>query len=185
MNRCVWATVMAVLGVVLNVPALARPATFRFDFGPGPVGEGMTRVVPEMIYSESAGFGFEPGASIKAVDRAGGDPVTGDFCTANEPFFFSVAVPDEGNHRVTVALGDREAESVMTIKAELRRLMVGEVRTAPGEFEKVTFIVNTRTPKIAAVGDRDWRGPSQGAARDDAGGVGGVHRPQRHEQAVL
>jgi len=31
--------------------------------------------------------------------------------------------------------------------------MVQEVRTAPGQFEKVTFVVNTRTPKIAAVGD--------------------------------
>jgi lysophospholipase L1-like esterase len=151
-NRWVWVAVLVSLGV-LSAPILARPATFRFDFGPGPVGDGMTRVLPEMIYSDAAGFGFESGGSIMAVDRGGDDPVTGDFCTAKEPFFFSVAVPDEGNYRVTVTLGDRQAESVTTIKAELRRLMIQEVRTTPGQFEKVTFIVNTRTPKIAAVGD--------------------------------
>jgi len=145
-NRWVW---VAVLGGV----AFAQPATHRYDFGPGPVGEGMKRVLPEMIYSDAAGFGFELGASVTAVDRGGDDPVTGDFCTAKEPFFFSVAVPEEGNYRVTVTLGDRQAESVTTIKAELRRLMVQEVHATPGQFEKVSFIVNTRTAKIVAVGD--------------------------------
>jgi len=44
---------------------------------------------------------------------------------AKPPFYFSVAVPEEGNYRVTVMLGDRDAESVTTVKAELRRLMYG------------------------------------------------------------
>jgi lysophospholipase L1-like esterase len=151
LNRYVWIVSLITLGVTLNVPALAQPATFRLDFGPGRVGDGMTRVLPDMVYSAAAGFGFEPGASITAVDRGGDDPVTGDFCAAQEPFFFSVAMPEEGNYRVTVTLGDRQAESITTIKAELRRLMVQEVRTAPGQPARVTFIVNTRTPKIAAV----------------------------------
>jgi lysophospholipase L1-like esterase len=148
-----FGAVAVVLGMIVSVPALAQPAMFRFDFGPGPVGDAMTRVLPEMIYSDAVGFGFEPGGAIAGVDRGGDDPVTGDFCTAQKPFFFSVAVPEEGNYRVTVTLGDRQAEAVTTIKAELRRLMVEKVRTAPGEFRRVTFIVNTRTPKIAAVGD--------------------------------
>lgn len=152
LNRCVL-VVVAVVGVLVCASVLAQPPALRFDFGPGPVGGGMTRVVPETIYNDSAGFGFEPGASITGVDRGGDDPVTRDFCTAQEPFFFSVVVPEEGNYRVTVTLGDRQAESVTTIKAELRRLMVQEVRTRPGRFERVTFIVNTRTPKIVAVGD--------------------------------
>jgi lysophospholipase L1-like esterase len=152
LNRCSWVAVLMSLAV-LGVPAFGQPAAFRFDFGPGPVASGMTRVLPEMIYSEAAGFGFEPEIPIKAVDRGGDDPVKGDFCTADRSFFFSVAVPEEGNCRVTVTLGDRQAESVTTIKAELRRLMVEKVRTVPGEFTKVSFIVNTRTPKIAKVGD--------------------------------
>jgi hypothetical protein len=127
LNRWVWVAVLVVFGA-MSATISAQPATSRFDFGPGPVGDGMTRVLPEMIYSDATGFGFEPGVSITAVDRGGDDPVTRDFCTAKEPFFFSVAVPQEGNYRVTVTLGDRQAESVTTIKAELRRLMVQEVR---------------------------------------------------------
>jgi len=152
-NRRVWAVVRVVLGTVYAVSAVAQPKTFKFDFGSGAVAEGMTQVLPEMIYSESAGFGLERGALVKAVDRAGGDPVTRDFGTAGGPFFFSVAVPGEGNYRVTVMLGDREAESVTTIKAELRRRMVEAIPTAPGPFQTVSFIVNTRTPKIVAIGD--------------------------------
>jgi len=126
----------------------AQPAGFRFDFGPGPAADGMTRVAPGMAYNESAGFGFEPGPAIEGVDR-GGDPVAGDLCTAAEPFCFSVAVPEEGNYRVTVTLGDRQGESATTIRAELRRLMVEEARTASGEIKTVSFVVNTRTPAIA------------------------------------
>jgi len=153
LNRGAWVAVLMLVEAVLSASISARPKTLRFDFGPGPVAEGMTQVLPETIYNESAGFGFEQGTSVKAVDRAGGDPVTRDFCTADGPFFFSAAVPEEGNYRVTVTLGDREAESVTTIKAELRRLMVEEVRIAPGKFQTVSFIVNTRTPKITATGD--------------------------------
>ncbi|HUR58060.1 MAG TPA: rhamnogalacturonan acetylesterase, partial [Opitutaceae bacterium] len=43
--------------------------------------------------------------------------------------------------------------SITTIKAELRRLMAERISTKPGELRKVTFIVNTRTPAIAATGD--------------------------------
>jgi lysophospholipase L1-like esterase len=137
-------------GVMWGAAASAQPAVLKFDFGPGPAGDGMTRVLPETVYSDAAGFGFDPGAVIEGVDH-GGDPMTGDFCTAKEPFFFSVAMPQEGNYRVTVTLGDSQGESVATIKAELRRLMVEEVRTTPGKVATVSFVVNTRTPKIGAV----------------------------------
>jgi lysophospholipase L1-like esterase len=123
----------------------------RFDFGSGPVASGYTQVRPDMAYSRERGFGFEPGAAIVAVDR-GGDPLRGDFITSAAPFCFSVRVPTEGNYRVTVTLGDAAGTSTTTIKAELRRLMVEKVQTASGKFERVSFIVNTRTPKIAGAG---------------------------------
>ena len=106
LNRGLRVLVLTLVGAVLSTATVAQPRTSKFDFGPGPVGDGLRRVLPETIYSDAAGFGFEPGVSVKAVDRGGDDPVTGDFCTANEPFFFSVAVPQEGNYRVTVTLGD-------------------------------------------------------------------------------
>ena len=67
------------------------------------------------------------------------------------PKLFSVAVP-EGNYRVTLRLGDEKIATDTTIKAEARRLMLKDVRTAPGEFFERSFLVNVRTPAIAAGG---------------------------------
>ena len=72
---------------------------------------------------------------------------------ANPPFYFSVRVPEEGNYKVTVQLGDPAAASVTTVKAELRRLMLERVRTAPGEYVTRSFIVNVRRPQIAGGGE--------------------------------
>jgi len=125
------------------------PSTLKFDFGPGTLAPGYTRVMPQNIYSREAGFGFEPGSQIACINRGGKDPLRSDFCTSDKPFYFSVALP-EGNYNVTVTVGDAQAESVTTIKAELRRLMVERVETKPGKFEARTFTVNVRTPRISA-----------------------------------
>lgn len=131
----------------------AETPLYRFDFGPGPVAPGFVQVLPTTIYSDATGYGFEPGANLTGVDRGGGDAPRGDFITSDKPFFFSIRVPEEGNYRVTVTLGDAAGESTTTIKAELRRLMAEKVHTARGQFSTVSFIVNTRTPRIAAAGD--------------------------------
>jgi hypothetical protein len=75
---------------------------------------------------EEIGHGWEPGASESSRR-------------------FSVRVP-EGNHRVTVTVGNADASATTTIKAELRRLMIENVPTGAGESKTVTFIVNTRRP---------------------------------------
>ena len=61
----------------------------------------------------------------------------------------SVAVP-EGNYRVTVKLGDAQRASATTVKAENRRLMLQDVKSAPGEFVTRSFLVNVHTPKISS-----------------------------------
>ncbi len=99
----------------------------KFDFRAGPGVAGVRQVLPATLFSAESGSGFEPGAT---------------------PAFFSVALP-EGNYRVTVTLGAAEGESATTIKAELRRLMLENVRTATGKFETRNFVVNVRTPRIA------------------------------------
>jgi lysophospholipase L1-like esterase len=123
----------------------------KFDFGPGKVKGGYLQVLPSTLYTKELGYGFEPGAQVTCEDR-GGDRLRGDFCTAATPFYFSVALP-EGNYDVTVTFGDRKGESVATVKAELRRLMLEEVRTARGRFETRTFTVNVRTPQIPTGGE--------------------------------
>ena len=130
----------------------AESRSWKFDFGPGAVAVGYQQVMPQNIYSRESGFGFEPGAPIACVDRGGKDTLHSDFCTSEKPFYFSVAVP-EGNYIVAVTLGDAAVESVTTVKAELRRLMIERVETKPGKFETRTFTVNVRTPQITGGGE--------------------------------
>ncbi len=135
---------------VLSLLCASDLAPLKFDFGSSRVAPGHVHVSADMTYTAARGFGFEPGTSVVAVDR-GGDARIGDFVTADKPFQFTARVPREGNYRVTVTLGDPAGESVTTIKAELRRLMVETHHTARGQTGTVSFIVNVRTPRIAAV----------------------------------
>ncbi|HKX26446.1 MAG TPA: rhamnogalacturonan acetylesterase [Blastocatellia bacterium] len=132
--------------------AQSSGAPFKYDFGPGRVAPGYTQVLPETVYTRELGYGFEPGAAVKGVDRGGKDAIRGDFVTGDQPFFFSMAVP-EGNYRVTITFGDSEGETATTVKAELRRLMLESVRTARGRFETRTITVNVRRPQIAGGGE--------------------------------
>ena len=143
----------AAAGLALIPAPAAGAQPYRFDFGPGETAQGYTQVLPTTVYTPERGYGFEPGTVVTGVDRGGRDPLRGDFITSDQPFFFSVRVPTEGNYRVTVTLGDAEGETTTTIKAELRRLMVERIHTKSGEFATASFIVNTRTPMIAATGE--------------------------------
>lgn len=124
----------------------------KFDFGPGKVAPGYTQVLQTTIYSKELGYGFEPDSSVSCVDRGGRDALRSDLCRSDQPFFFSVALP-EGNYNVTITFGDQNAETTTTVKAELRRLMLEEVHTAPGKFTTCTFTVNIRTPQISTGGE--------------------------------
>ncbi len=140
---------MILLGPVgLNFSELAaEPAQteFKLAFGPGNAPPGYLRVSPTQAYSKEAGYGFEGVPKISEVDRGGENPLHAGFCTSENPFFFSVALP-EGNYKVTVTLGDAQGESTTTIKSELRRLMLEQIHTRPGEFISRSFIANIRTP---------------------------------------
>jgi len=131
--------------------ARAGQTYFKFDFGSGAVERGYIQVLPTTGYSEELGYGFEQGAKVMAIDRGTDDVLKSDFCTSDEPFYFSVKLP-EGNYKVTVTLGDQAGETTTTVKAELRRLMLEKVRTAAGEFETRTIMVNIRTPEISTGG---------------------------------
>jgi lysophospholipase L1-like esterase len=129
----------------------APRTSFKFDFGPGPVAPGYTQVLSTTVYSAQRGYGFEPAAKVSCVDR-GKDALRGDFCTGDQPFYFSVALP-EGNYSVRLIFGDAAGSTTTTVKAELRRLMLEKVETAPGKFVERTFTVNVRTPQIAGGGE--------------------------------
>ncbi len=122
--------------------AAAAPQARHFAFSGAPhkasasgTAHAPVAVTPDMAYTPARGYGFEPGAA----------PQDG------KPFYFSVDLP-EGSYKVTVRLGGPAAAST-TVKAELRRLMLENVQTAPGQSVARTFTVNIRTPKIAAAND--------------------------------
>jgi lysophospholipase L1-like esterase len=120
---------------LLIVAAAALHAqSLQFDLVSAKPAPGFQKVAPGALYSEETGHGFEDAAS-------------------QPPFYFSVRVPEEGNYKVTVTLGDAAADSVTTIKAELRRLMLERVRVAAGKTETRSFLVNVRTPKIPGGGE--------------------------------
>lgn len=143
---------------------VGTPATaFKFQFGGKKAAPGYTLVSPGVRYSNETGYGFEPGGTLAVVSKESADPLQAGALTSAQPFSFSVAVP-EGNYRVTVTLGDPERESVTTVKAERRRLMLERVQTAAGQFVSRSFLVNVRTPKISTGGQVDLNDREQDKA---------------------
>jgi lysophospholipase L1-like esterase len=138
-SACIVAALVCVAAGAIRA---ADPASFRFDFANGKPQPGWTQIAPTNFYSAESGYGFEPGAAVAAGDG---------FVAGVNPFCFSVKLP-EGNYRVTAVLGGGAVESSVTVKAELRRLMLENVRVAPGKTLTRSFIVNVRTPQIAGNG---------------------------------
>ncbi len=102
---------------------------------------------PGLAYSKQRGYGFDLDSTPTLVEREHQDPLLRDFCSSDRPFIFFATLP-EGNYRVTVILGDAAGATTNTVKAESRRLMLEDVRTAPGKFSTNTFTVNIRTPRF-------------------------------------
>ena len=119
--------------------AANQETVLKFSFGNRMAEPGCRQVSPTNSYSDAAGYGFEPGAKLMAGDG---------FVFSTNPFYFSVKLP-EGNYKVTATFSGPADGSTVTVKAELRRLMLEKVRVASGKIEARTFIVNIRTPDIA------------------------------------
>jgi lysophospholipase L1-like esterase len=137
---------------LLALATAAQAQVRKFDFGPGELAPGYTRVLPETVYSGDSGYGFLPGVTLAGATH-GTDALKDDFITSGQPFYFSVDLP-EGDYDVKVILGDREGSSDQTIRAECRRLMVYREVTKPGERKEVWFTVHIRTPEIAGGPER-------------------------------
>jgi lysophospholipase L1-like esterase len=83
---------------------------------------------------------------VQAIDR-GGNALTGDYITSPKPFFFSIKLP-EGNYDVKLILGDAKGNTATTVRAECRRLMLENVRTAYGKMVTKTFTVHIKDSVI-------------------------------------
>ncbi len=124
------------IGVFIPTLFSAQPP-LTFDFGSN------TKVSDNTIYTAERSYGFDLGSTVTCAEHS---------CTSDHPFFFSVRVP-EGNYNVKLKLGDAAAESVTTVKAESRRLMLEKVTTVRGQFVTQTFTVNIRSVSISTGGE--------------------------------
>jgi lysophospholipase L1-like esterase len=141
MNPSIRGAISALLSLACAANVHAADG-WKFAFGPGKAPAGYTPV--DAVYSAARGYGLEPGSRADGVN----------------PFYFSVDLP-EGNYTVTVTLGDDKAAATTTIKSELRRLMLENVTTKPGETVTKTFTVNVRTPKILTGGEVKLKAPRE------------------------
>ena len=161
--------VAAALTLAITIAAAAQPAPTTPDTTPpslkgpitftcGPAKQKGMVLSATTIESESAA-----GWDLNTTPT-----VAGGSCSSEKPFFFSIPVP-EGNYRVTVTLGSAE-ESVTTVRAEARRLMIEKLPVAAKKSVTKSFDVNVRVPeftkpdgtpgrvrlKAREIGNLDW-----------------------------
>ena len=111
-----------VVSMILAVLALTCYAqVYKFDFtSDKKVKEGYIKVTPETLFNDEQGYGYDlqPAWDGKS----------------NQPFFFSVNVPD-GNYKVTVTLGSEDSAGNTTVRAESRRMFIENLPTKKGESQ--------------------------------------------------
>ncbi len=125
----------------------AAAQSWKFDLGSGAAAKGYTKVTPETKFTYATGFGFNQGPVVRSVKQKGNDVLRSDFITGNEPFYFSVKIP-EGNYDVKIILGDKEGTSATTVRAENRRLFLQNIKTKKGEVVEKIFTVHVRDSVI-------------------------------------
>jgi lysophospholipase L1-like esterase len=122
----------------INLSVFSAPSVFRFDFGSEQSIPGWITVSENVFYSGQKGFGIIPSGEMEAGK---------DYLSSTKPFYFVVNIP-EGHYRVVLTFGGSREGSSTTVKAESRRLMLENVKTASGETVQKTIVVDVRTPKI-------------------------------------
>src|ERR1700722_8703397 len=124
----------------------------KFQFGTAAAEPGYTAVSGTDTYTKDRGYGFEP--------ESGGITASGKRITGDKAIYFSGALA-EGTYRVTVTLENSDTESITTVKAELRRLMLQSVHTDAGQAVTRTFTVNIRRPTIPGGGTVRLKAPRE------------------------
>ena len=137
---CLPSTFFAMHSDDNNQDIAKNPQLFYFGTAVKPA-KG-TLITTSLLYNPSTGYGFDFGSSsiVKIAPKG--------FYT-EKPTYFSVAVP-EGNYSIEVTMGSNEKASIITIKAESRRLMLNQFSVKKGGQITKTFNVNIRNPKIDA-----------------------------------
>ncbi len=120
---------------------------WKYDFGNGKVQKGYIQITKDDVFTEEKGYGIVCEDTVNEGKAKGKDALTCDWVTADLPFYFQKELP-EGRYKITLTFGSPLEETVTTVKAESRRLMLEDIKTAKGEFVTKTIVVDVRTPKI-------------------------------------
>jgi lysophospholipase L1-like esterase len=148
-------TALTLLTLAAAIPSLAQaPNPHLMNYACGPTKHTSTQLSPTSLFSDTT-----PGFDLNTLPT-----IATKSCSSDQPFFFSIPVP-EGSYRVTVVLGGPQA-STTTVRAEARRLMLEKVPTKPGASITRTFDTNVRVPEFPTnnrvklkpreIGNLDW-----------------------------
>ena len=129
-------------------PYLTSGVPMKFDFGPGAVASGYTQVRKATAYGPLLGYGWGDPSKVTEFDRGTADPLTRDFCRVsasdNTPFY--VDVPN-GNYRVTVTVGDKNAKSSMAIRAN-GLFELASIGASAGQFATGSFPIQVTNGRL-------------------------------------
>jgi lysophospholipase L1-like esterase len=143
-----------VITMLIGVGLFATHAqSFRFDFGKGKAEKGFLKVLPETVFSQESGYGIDLGTKVIANHSIGKTALTDGFLTSDQPFYFSVKLP-EGNYNIKLWVGDDQGVADVAIRAENRRMFVNRLQTDQGKHQLVEFTVNIRDSLIAGSGSK-------------------------------
>jgi lysophospholipase L1-like esterase len=153
---CPTRAVVALLVLGASLPShAAEPRSWKLTCAGRPE-RGQQALSDTQYRQGQQDFGFDLTASPTVSDAT---------CSSDAPFFVSVAEPD-GDYRVTVILGNKDAAADTAVKAEARRLMTFPIATPAGKTVKRSFVVHIRTPAVNStenvrlkpreIGNLDW-----------------------------
>ena len=163
-TKCLGGSALCLASFVLLASTALRDARGQSVFscaartsGPASPLKAASRYM-EPLGKAKAAYGFDLVASPTSFANGA--------CSSDKPFFFSVAVPD-GNYRVSVTLGSGAA-SVVTVRAESRRLFVDRRAIPAGGSSTVVFNVNVRWPEIPGAGAVPAGSPPAGSTTPES-----------------
>ncbi len=131
-----------------NFPQTERQSWY-FDFGEVKTKKGFTQITEHSLYCPETGFGIIPFGVVKTFGQKKSNKLLCDGLSSNAPFYFQLDVP-EGRYKVTLALGHPDEKSMVTVKAESRRLLLENFEINEGDIVTKTIIVDVRSPRINA-----------------------------------
>ncbi|OYX80421.1 MAG: hypothetical protein B7Y83_18480, partial [Flavobacteriales bacterium 32-34-25] len=123
----------------MNAFAQKKEFVREFNFGEKKKTNSGIAINKVIEYSDKLGYGFD-------LDSKQNVTFDKKSISANNPFYFSVKLP-EGNYNVEVVIGGINSATT-TVKAESRRLMIREIKTADKETKTERFVINVRTAKF-------------------------------------